>query len=289
MRIQKNKLNLANILLEDFSLQNDRDLESPLVFSFGRKRLDHFFINWIGNKLTKSIGGVKVYFGLIPNQPVRDLQSQDLDIIFDRLKKEENISQEDIQRVVVGAGPHKVPYDFIISIPSSGKLNTTVSGIFRRLNPNKTCRVLSLEKALYTVDAMVDPDKYNKADDTTKRMVDTWVKRLIQVYGIEKLLPIKVSPDKTNNHPGLQSGGRGLLRNKFKQDLPQQIYKGLNILVVDDNLVSGDTLRQAFELLQSKGVAKQNITGYVFATKTIPEGYMNQLKTDLTDPEKYRL
>lgn len=283
-------MKLVKLILEDFTLSNEKDLKSPLVYNFGRKRLDYFFLNWnFKENLVKRIAGVKVYFGLIPNLPVRELTSGDLDIIYNELKHQRNISEDDIKKVIQGSAPYKNPYDLVISIPSSGKLNLTVSKIIKSLNPNKDCRVVSLEKAIYTVDAMVNQEKYDTSDPVTKKMVDTWMKRLVNLYGVEKELPIKVSPDPTTGHPGLQSGARTLLRNKFKEDLPFLLLKNMKILVVDDNLVSGDTVEQAFSLLQSKKVPKENLTGYVFSVKKLPGDYLSQLSADIQDPEKYRL
>lgn len=286
-------MKLLNLLFEDFTLENEKDLTSSLKFSFGKKRLDYFFINYIrrgdGTARTRRVGGVKVYFGLIPNFPVRELSSDDLDIIYHKLKNESNISYEDIKFVVQNTGPYKIPYDFIISIPSSSSLNRTVSSVFKQLNPNKACKIITLENALYTVDAMVDEEKYQKADPTTKKMVDTYIKRLTKLYGLEKELPIKVSPNPETGHPGLQSGARSLLKNKFKDEVADFISKNVKVLVVDDILVSGDTLQQAFTLLENKKINKSNMTGFVFATKDIPESMLQQLSIDINDPEKYRL
>lgn len=282
-------MKLLNLLFEDFTLENEKDLTSSLKFSFGRKRLDYFFVNYIKWDVTRRVSGVDVYFGLIPNIPIRELSSSDLDIIYHELKNESNISYEDIKFVVQNTGPYKTPYDFIVSIPSSGSLNKTVSSVFKQLNPNKACKIITLEKALYTVDAMIDEEKYQNSDPTTKKMVDTWVNRLTKLYGLEKEMPIKVSPDPETGHPGLQSGARSLLRNKFKDEVTDFISKNVKVLVVDDNLVSGDTLQQAFTLLENKKISKSNMTGFVFATKKIPESILQQLYTDIQDPEKYRL
>ena len=58
---------------------------------------------------------------------------------------------------------------------------------------------------------MVNQEKYASADPVTQKMIDTWMRSLKKRYPDNSKMPIKKSSSAKSNHPGLQSGARGLL------------------------------------------------------------------------------
>ena len=113
---------------------------------------------------------------------------------------------------------------------------------------------------------MINKEKYATSDSITQKMADTWIRSLKKRYPNNQKMPIKKSASKIKNHPGLQSGARGLLNPVYSINQELSSTK-LNILVVDDFLIGGSSLREVYKILINKGVPKEKIIGYCLGIK----------------------
>jgi hypothetical protein len=109
---------------------------------------------------------------------------------------------------------------------------------------------------------MVNKEKYDKADPTTKKMVDAFVKCLEAKFPNQQ---ISIKKSGYDGVCGIQSGARTLLNPTY--GFNSNLKNTDKILVMDDFKVSGSSLKETFKLLIESGVPEKNITGYVLGLK----------------------
>ena len=153
-------------------------------------------------------------------------------------------------------------------LPSSSKLNMSLVDILQQKYKVQDDNILTnISKIEYFIDDMINKEKYGKADPTTQKMADTWVKSLKKHYGADApKMPIKKSGNKGTGHPGIQTGARHLLNPVYKVEDDWKV--GTNVLVVDDFLIGGSSMREIYTQLIDRGIPTKNIKGYCLGIKS---------------------
>lgn len=250
---------LKNIITEGVTINDDDTLNINVIKSTDTPE-DPFFINR-DRKFIK-VGKIPTYYGISPNPSLnKDLVTT----IYDNTKDVNNISVENLYKLVLLTAP-SMGVDYIIALPSSAGLNTLLLNALKQKYKVLDKNILSdVSKIEYFIDDMINQEKYAKADPVTQNMANTWVRSLKKRYPDNPKMPIKKSSSKKSKHPGLQSGARGLLNPVYS--INQQVPTSGKILVVDDFLVGGTSLREVYNILIDNNVPKENIIGYCLGTK----------------------
>jgi len=253
---------LRNILKEGVTLNDDDDTLNINVIRSTDTPEDPFFINR-DKKFVKK-GGIPTYYGISPNPSLNgDLVTK----VYDNTKDINNISTENLYKLILLTAP-SMAVDYIIALPSSAGLNTLLLSALQQKYKVLDKNILSdISKIEYFIDDMVNQEKYASADPVTQKMIDTWMRSLKKRYPDNPKMPIKKSSSIKSNHPGLQSGARGLLNPVYAVN--QKLPTFGRVLVVDDFLIGGTSLREVYNILTSNGVPKENIIGYCLGTKEV--------------------
>jgi hypothetical protein len=252
---------LKNVINEGVTLNNDDILNINIIKSTDTPE-DPFFINR-DKKFVKK-GGISTYYGISPNP---SLSGNLVTTVYNNTKDINDISAENLNKLILLTAP-SISVDYIISLPSSAGLNSLLLNALQQKYKVLDKNILSnISKIEYFIDNMVNQERYLKADPTTQKMTDTWTRSLKKCYPDNPKMPIKKSSSRKSGHPGLQSGARGLLNPVYA--INQEVPTFGRILVVDDFLIGGTSLREVYNILISKGVPKENIIGYCLGTKEI--------------------
>jgi len=223
---------------------------------------DPFLINRSMDTFKKS--GVPVYYGLRPN-PNNKMSDSQITATYDSVKKQK-IDQNELMKLVIMTSPSGADVKYIVALPSSSGLNKRISEVLKQKYRMSDDRVLDkISKIEYKIDDMVNRERYDKADPTTRKIMDTWIRGLKKKYGEDAVLTIKKSADPSTGHPGLQSGARRLLNPTYNvgEDLP----KNGKILIVDDFMIGGSSVAEIADSLVSAGIPKQNLMVYCLGIK----------------------
>jgi len=265
-------MKLSDILLNEIRLDLQDDNSLTVDYEKVKQKDDAFLIN--GAKNSFKIQGVPTYYGISLN-PAAKLADERVTDAYDNIKQFEGLDKAAVSRLVSLTLPDKKQPTLLIVIPSSAPLNAVLTQLLKTkfgLRDNQI--VTNLEKLKYYIDDMLDQDTYTKADDKTRNMADTWVRGLKKIYPSDEELPIKKSKNKETGHPGLQSGARHLLKPSFNTKTAPGLKNAKinkHIVVLDDILVGGSTLREVYLDLMELGVNRSAIVGYTFATKKLKE------------------
>lgn len=251
---------------EGVKMDPDYDLHIDVVKSSDNAKEDDFIINRA--KQPKKIGNMPVYYGFSPNS-AKPKDDNELTKIFNNVKKNNQlIKDEELYKLVLLTAPQENRPDKIITLYSSSDLNNRLSKALAKkynLASEEGEPFSTTKKRLYTPKEMIDREAYEKADPTTRKMVDTFVRCLEKKFGADAKLNIKKSG--YDGVCGLQSGGRRLLNPTYDLE-GMELNKYSKVLVVDDFLVSGSSLREVFSVLVNDiGVSPKNIYGYTLALK----------------------
>ena len=213
----------------------------------------------------RKIKGVETYYGITRN-PGSTLSVEETTEIYNDLKNS-NVSSEILNRIVLSTAP-SVYIKYIMVLPSSSKLNMSLVDILQQKYKVQDDNILTnISKIEYFIDDMINKEKYGKADPTTQKMADTWVKSLKKHYGADApKMPIKKSGNKETGHPGIQTGARHLLNPVYKVEDDWKV--GTNVLVVDDFLIGGSSMREIYTQLIDRGIPTKNIKGYCLGIKS---------------------
>lgn len=262
---------LKEILLEGIKIQNNQ----VLSINFKENTPDDtFYLNKLN--IIKRLSDIPTYFGIYPNPNT----TEDIDNLFVQIKDGEIFSDEDLKKIILTTVPPNISVNYILCLASSKDLVKRMSRLLQqKYNINSQNVLNNMSKIEYFIDDIVNQEKYNEADPTTQKMIDTWISQLKKLYGTEKKIPIKKSPDPKTGHPGLQSGARGLLNPSFQ--LNDEIPENARILVIDDVLVGGSSLKEVYDALTGIGIPKNNIFGYCLGSKTGKGTQQTQKKIEL--------
>ena len=225
----------------------------------------------------RKIKGVETYYGITRN-PKSKLSVEETTEIYNDLKNS-NVSSEILNRIVLSTAP-SVYIKYIMVLPSSSKLNKSLVDVLQQKYKVQDDNTLTnISKVEYFIDDMIDKEKYSKADPTTKKMADTWVKSLKKHYGADApKMPIKKSGNKETGHPGIQTGARHLLNPVYKVE--DDWTAGTNVLVVDDFLIGGSSMREIYTQLIDRGIPTKNIKGYCLGMKLDEGGSMGSSRAE---------
>jgi hypothetical protein len=250
---------LRSIIGEGITLNSDDTISINVIKSTDTPE-DPFFIN--RERKSIKVGGVPTYYGISPNP---SLNGDFITDVYDNTKDVNNISAENLYKLVLLTAP-SISIDYIIALPSSAKLNTVlVKSLQQKYKVLDKNILTNISKIKYFIDDMINKEKYTTSDPVTQKMADTWIRSLKKRYPDNPEMYIKKSSSKKTNHPGIQSGARVLLNPTYAVD--QDVPSFGRILVVDDFLIGGTSLREVYGLLINKGVPKENIIGYCLGTK----------------------
>jgi hypothetical protein len=250
---------LKNIINEGITISGKNTLNINVIKSTDTPD-DPFFINRNKNFIKK--GGIPTYYGISPNP---SLDGNLVTDIYNNTKDIEKIDDVNMNKLVILTAP-STPVDFIISLPSSAGLNGVLLKSLQQKYKVPDKNVLTnIYKIEYFIDDMINREKYDRADPTSQRTVDTWIRGLKRLYPNNPKMPIKKSRNTATGHPGLQTGVRGLLNPVYAID--NEVPTFGKVLVVDDFLIGGSSLKEVYNILISKGVPKENIIGYCLGTK----------------------
>lgn len=258
-------------LQEGVTVNNDNTLNINVVKSTDNIN-DPFLINRARN--FKKLNGIPVYYGISPNPQLSSpLKSSYINTIYNNTKDLSNVPLDDLYKLILltcprpeDIGGEGFKLDYVISIPSSAQLNDLILTSVKRKYDIKDENVLSnISKIEYFIDQMINKEKYNISDPTTKNMANTWIKSLKKAYPNNPKMYIKKSPNPRTGHPGIQTGARHLLSPAYQID--QNIPQNKKILVVDDFLIGGSTFKEIFRILIDKGIPKENIVGYCLGSQ----------------------
>jgi|TARA_R110000737_G_scaffold333410_1_gene351056 hypothetical protein len=260
-----------HILKEGITLNDDNTFNINAIKSSDDLINDPFIINRNRNSTKKE--GIPVYYGISPNPNI--LSTREVNDIYNATKDANNISPEDLYKLIFFTTPEatqptkeKIGFkiNYLISLPSSAGLNNSLlESIKRRYKIEDRYVLTNISKIEYFIDDMINKEKYNAADPTTQNMASTWTRSLKRNYPDNPKMPIKKSGNPQTGHPGIQTGARHLLNPAYQMD--QDIPKNVKILVIDDFLIGGSTLKEIFKILIGKGVPKENIIGYVLGSQ----------------------
>lgn len=263
-------IRLANLLLEVYEgvkIEDNDDVNIDVVKSSDNLETDDFLIN--RSRSHKKIGNhIPVYYGFSEN-PKNPKSEREITNIFNNIKKKNNlIKDEELYKLALLTAPSEVKIDNIVTLYSSSDLNHRLSDSLAKkykVPVQDESSFLVTKKKLYKPKDMIDREAYEKSDPVTRKMVDTFVRCLIKKFGEDT--PINIKKSGYDGSCGLQSGGRRLLNPTYDLE-GMDINKNSKILVVDDFLVSGSSLKEVFStLVNDLGVSPKNIYGYVLALK----------------------
>lgn len=252
-------IHLVDLLKEGVTVSDKGTLEINIIRSTD-KETDPFLINR-GRDYTK-IYGVPTFYGISPNPQA---EVEDVTDIYDTTKDVNTLQEDDLKKLVLLTAPPEA-VQYIIGLTSSSGLNAKlVEALKQKYKVPDSKVITSISKIEYMIDDMIDQEKYDKSDPVTQSIAKGWTDRLKKRYGTDTKMVIKKSRNKITKHPGIQSGGRSLLKPAYKID--GELSKMAKILVVDDFIISGSSLKEVYEILLQKGVPKENIVGYCMGIK----------------------
>lgn len=248
---------INNNIILDKNLQKSTNTDDP------------FIINKTSTGKTKSLGGITTYYGLYPNPNyIPNSDSEKITSLYNSIKDgKTNVSLSDLNLIVLLTAPSK-PIRYILPLPSSSDLNKTLVKLLQKkynLSDEKVLNTVS--KIEYFIDDMVNIDKYNKAHPVTQSILNAWIAALKKRYGNNAKIPIKKSGSETANHPGLKSGARGLLNKVYNLGFEEELND--NILVVDDFVIGGTSLKEIYNDLIEIGINPNKIQGYCLGVKEV--------------------
>lgn len=259
-------LSILNEVQEGVKVSSDYDVKIDVVKQSDNPQEDDFVIN--RSKAYKKVGNIPVYYGFSQNTN-KDRNEAELTKIFNNVKKNNNlINDEELYKLVLLTAPQEKRPDKIITLYSSSDLNSRLaSALAKKYNvPSQDGQsFVTTKKKLYKPKEMVNREAYEDSDPTTRKMVDTFVRCLEKKFGEDAQINIKKSG--YDGVCGLQSGARRLLNPTYDME-GMGLNKNSKILIVDDFLVSGSSIREIFSILVNElGIPKQNISGYTLALK----------------------
>jgi hypothetical protein len=251
---------------EGVKVGNDYDMSIDVVKQSDDAETDDFVIN--RSKQFKKIGNIPVYYGFSEN-PKKNKDEAELTKIFNNVKKNnELIKDEELYKLALLTAPSEVKIDKIITLYSSSDLNSRLANALAKkykIPVQSEDSFFTTKKKLYKPKEMINREAYDKSDPVTRKMVDTFVRCLEKNFGADTMMHIKKSG--YEGSCGLQSGARRLLNSTY-DIAASNIDNNSKILIVDDFLVSGSSLREVFQaLVNDLGVSPKNIFGYTLALK----------------------
>jgi len=253
----------------DANLEKSGDSDSPFILNTSA---DY-----------RKIKGVETYYGISRN-PKSSLNTEETTEIFNNLKNS-SIAPEILNRIILSTAP-SVYIKYIMVLPSSSGLNKSLVDALQQKYKVQDDNILTnISKIEYFIDDMINKEKYSEADPTTKKMADTWVKSLKKRYGADApKMPIKKSGNKETGHPGIQTGARHLLNPVYKVE--DDWKASSNILVVDDFLIGGSSMKEIYTQLLDRGIPTKNIKGYCLGMKIDEKEPVGKKQTkDLTSQD----
>ncbi|NCX94448.1 MAG: phosphoribosyltransferase [Gammaproteobacteria bacterium] len=251
---------------EGVKLGDDYGVHIDVVKQSDDLETDDFVIN--RSKQHRKVNNVPVYYGFSVN-PKMDKSEAELTTIFNNIKKNNRLIKDDeLYKLVLLTAPSEVKIDRVVTLYSSSDLNErlakAVAKKYKIPSENESF-LFTTKKKLYKPKDMIDRDAYERADPTTRKMADTFVRCLEKKFGPDKMIHIKKSG--YDGSCGIQSGGRRLLNPTYDLD-GLNIDENSKILIVDDFLVSGSSFREVFiSMVKDMGVPAKNIYGYTLALK----------------------
>lgn len=259
-------LSILNEVHEGVKVGSDYDVKIDVVKQSDNPQEDDFIIN--RSKAYKKVGNIPVYYGFSQNAN-KDRNEAELTKIFNNVKKNNRlINDDELYKLVLLTAPQQERPDKIITLYSSSDLNSRLAtALAKKYNipAEKQESLVTTKKKLYKPKDMVNREAYEDSDPTTRKMVDTFVRCLEKKFGEDAQLNIKKSG--YDGVCGLQSGARRLLNPTYDLE-GMGINKNSKILIVDDFLVSGSSLREIFStLVKDLGISPKNIYGYTLALK----------------------
>ncbi len=210
--------------------------------------------------------GVPIHFGIYPNWR-KDYTTQEIKKIFRDMRYLKNISKEQVLNAVKQTIPrpqaNEVAYSYIIKMESEAPMNDVIADYVKtRMHPS--AKILTVDKLEHTLDTVINPEKYAKADPVTRTIADDFLKALGKHHKPGEKFKLKASPDSKTGLPGIRAGGRRLLNPRYDTSSMPTRAVG-KILIVDDNMYSGGDMDEVISSLIDVGFKPHQMIGYVFA------------------------
>lgn len=283
-------IKLVDLILEMFEgvrMDDENNMAINIIKSSDDSQNDDFIINR-EKKFTK-IGKVPVYYGFYPN-PIKKASEGDLTSIFNYVKtKNSSIKDDELRKLMLLNVPSEKKIDKIVVAESGSDLNMRMAKAIAQKFGLSDKDIVRANKRFMKVDDMVNKEKYEASDPVTQKMVDTFIRCVkknfadkneeLNVDAIkwakrengEFTMQIKKSGYQKGEKRvcGIQSGGRRLLTSAFEMSGLEKV-KNSNILIVDDFLVSGSSIREITDILINEvGVDPNRIKAYVLGSKSV--------------------
>jgi hypothetical protein len=236
----------------DINLKRSGELDGPFILNTDKK--------------SRKIKGIETYYGISRNIKSK-LNIEETTEIYNELKNT-NISPEILSYIILPTAP-SIYVKYIMILPSSSELNKSLADILKQKYKVPDENILTnISKIEYFIDDMINKETYTDADPTTQKMADTWIRSLKKHYGTNApKMPIKKSGNKETGHPGIQTGARHLLNPVYKIEDNWKVNN--NILVVDDFLIGGSSIKEIYTQLIDRGIPIKNINGYCLGVKDV--------------------
>lgn len=256
---------------EGIKVKDDSKMDVDVVAKSDDPVEDDFIIN--RSQQSTKIGKIKVYYGFKVN-PNKNISQSEVTKIFNNIKARNSaISDEELYKLVVLTAPRESQIQKLIVLSSSSDLNSRLSDALSK-KYNTPAEPFTTKKILYnTPKDVVNWEVYRKADPTSRKTIDTYVRSLEDIHGKnpEKPFSIKKSGYEIDGKTkaGIQRGVRRLLNPVYDlSGLNPEEIQNKKILVVDDFLVQGTSFKEVFStLVNDFGVDENNILGYALAVK----------------------
>ncbi len=283
-------IKLTKIILEMFEgvqMDDQNNMVINIIKSSDDGVGDDFIINR-EKKFTK-VNKFPVYYGFSPN-PNKDISEGELTQIFNHVKtKNSAIKDDELRKLMLLTVPSESKIDKIVVAESSSDLNTRMAKAIAQKFGLSDKDIIRANKRFMKVDDIINKARYEASDPVTRNMVDNFVKCIRKRFtdkneelnldsltwakreNGELVIQIKKSgyKDEDKRVCGIQSGGRRLLNSAFEMSGLEKA-KNSNILVVDDFLVSGSSLREIFDILTNEvGTDPKKLKAYVLGSKSV--------------------